>query len=502
MGLNMSQRISSGYSDIQLLSDLRKAVEDCRQQIQLMNQDRPFVIVVCGAFSTGKTSLLNALLGCDLPTGVNPITKRITRLVYGSRKRIIAVDKNNGNEYELSESTAAALIKYGDGDRLLENVYIRFEIPSPMLEKGIEFVDTPGFEDDSKKKLDQLTKEEIRKGDFCIVNFTSNHFGTMNEMDFLEELQNLTNGNFTIVLNCLNYLNQPGAIGDLEYRANSILKNFGNATVGYGKYFMVDSREGHVYLDNLDKWLSKFIHEHGEEIRVDAIKSRILTRIHDESERGKEAFQKTMDNIQALHQDAIEKMEKEYFPIQLGKHERQKRLENVQRSIMAVFETNAMSAIEAKLHSISPSDFNDQAFHAIREGISTYCSDVYKRINVQFPEIKGIHLELEGLPLRIIKAELLSRTRSLFDPDRYLLGATEYYYNDFYPKSLQTTREVTFPPFRERMYKYFEDAKRKLTVQLCANLKPNNQSEIGKEKQFADSLAKELLNLAALRNSV
>jgi hypothetical protein len=49
-----------------------------------------FEIALFGRVSSGKSSLLNYVLGSDvLPVGVNPITAVPTRVVYGSQPRLI-----------------------------------------------------------------------------------------------------------------------------------------------------------------------------------------------------------------------------------------------------------------------------------------------------------------------------------------------------------------------------------------------------------------------------
>ena len=51
-------------------------------RLALSDSARPFRVVFCGVFSSGKTSLINSLLASSfhLPEGVNPVTKMVTRI--------------------------------------------------------------------------------------------------------------------------------------------------------------------------------------------------------------------------------------------------------------------------------------------------------------------------------------------------------------------------------------------------------------------------------------
>jgi GTP-binding protein EngB required for normal cell division len=109
-------------------------------------EDNNFEVALFGRVSSGKSSLLNRLLGFDLlPVGINPITAVPTRLQYGSKVRAI-VSYGTGRDEEVSISDFAGLVSEKGNPGNLKNVMrALIEVPSDRLSEGIVLVDTPGL---------------------------------------------------------------------------------------------------------------------------------------------------------------------------------------------------------------------------------------------------------------------------------------------------------------------------------------------------------------------
>lgn len=480
---------------IQILKKVRKAANYSKKQMKKLNQERPFVIVVCGAFSTGKSSLINALFGCNLPTGNNPITKRITKIAYGITERIIICDKKKGEEYEVSHDTANAVITYGRQDPYMETLEIRYELPSSLLKRGVVIIDTPGFEDDAKEMLDKITQKEIKKADFCIVNFACNHFGDKKEREFLENLQTLTGGNFVMVLNCSNYLNGLEALRDLEKRADMILGEFGNKRVGYGKYFVVDSRRKQSDLDGLDKWLEELVDHDGKSIQQDAILSRTAETVKNALKEGDDAFTNNLHHISVLQAIKEKDIETQIHAIQRGRHKKVEELRGRQNKTINEAEAELLEKVRNGLSGISPEAYNDNAFATIERSMAFCYQQVYKEVSSRFPETKNVQPSIGGINMQITQAVLLSRERSYFSLDRYILGAREYYYNDYLTETMKKVREVTIPEFRSRLNQYFQEAETLLITTLCIQEIDRQDQEIKETYTYLEKLSQELLNL-------
>jgi len=109
-------------------------------------EDNSFEIAIFGRVSSGKSSLLNAMLGIDvLPVGVTPITAVPTRLLYGETPVVHVWFANRTPERfdiaHLSEFVAEQLNR--GNEKHVTRIVV--QLPSPRLREGIAFVDTPGL---------------------------------------------------------------------------------------------------------------------------------------------------------------------------------------------------------------------------------------------------------------------------------------------------------------------------------------------------------------------
>ncbi len=125
----------------------------------LFHADNPFLIVFVGPFSSGKSSLINALLGEEiLSVGPVPTTDRITILRYG-------------------ESTQK--VRGGDFDTLFHS--------SPLLKK-VSFVDTPGLESIFQKH-EEATRKFLHRADVVLLVMLATQAITASNLDYMKRLQ-------------------------------------------------------------------------------------------------------------------------------------------------------------------------------------------------------------------------------------------------------------------------------------------------------------------------
>lgn len=107
---------------------------------------RGLELAVFGRVSTGKSSLLNRLLGSDvLPVGVTPITAVPTRIAFGREPRL-RVWFADAPSRELGISALAEYASERENPANVKRVLrLIVELPAPFLESGVTLVDTPGL---------------------------------------------------------------------------------------------------------------------------------------------------------------------------------------------------------------------------------------------------------------------------------------------------------------------------------------------------------------------
>ena len=105
-----------------------------------------FYVVCVGQFKRGKSTLLNALLDTTvLPTAVVPVTSTVTIVRHG--ERLAARMRFRGRDWEDCDPAAIGLYvseQHNPGNEK-DVLAVEVTVPSPLLERGLCLVDTPGL---------------------------------------------------------------------------------------------------------------------------------------------------------------------------------------------------------------------------------------------------------------------------------------------------------------------------------------------------------------------
>ncbi len=136
----------------------------------------PPVIAVVGRFSSGKSCLINALLGEEvLPYDIAPTTAKLTRLVYGKLRRLYLTDRQG----KTHQKRLSDLPKFVDQTQLNHQltdsiVELTVHLPSRLLKNGLMLVDTPGFEnpnDAHREEHNHQTEKALQEATACLLVF-------------------------------------------------------------------------------------------------------------------------------------------------------------------------------------------------------------------------------------------------------------------------------------------------------------------------------------------
>jgi GTP-binding protein EngB required for normal cell division len=104
-----------------------------------------FEVAFFGRVSSGKSSLLNYLLGCDvLPVGVLPVTAVLTRLRRGDHPELVVRFQISQPQRMPAERIAEYVTEEGNPDNKYRVTEVEVYLPSSRLAQGVAFIDTPG----------------------------------------------------------------------------------------------------------------------------------------------------------------------------------------------------------------------------------------------------------------------------------------------------------------------------------------------------------------------
>lgn len=148
------RRLTKTGDEVQVLSKLERAITqhglvDYRGRLAAILdrlESKSFEIALFGRVSSGKSSLLNHIVGTNvLPVGVNPITAVPTRMVFGASPRIlVTVAGQSPQAFEIGRIAEFVTEQQNPANKKrVERLIV--EYPSDRLRDGVVLVDTPGL---------------------------------------------------------------------------------------------------------------------------------------------------------------------------------------------------------------------------------------------------------------------------------------------------------------------------------------------------------------------
>jgi GTPase Era involved in 16S rRNA processing len=185
----------------------------------LFHADHPFLVVLVGPFSSGKSSILNALLGQPdlLTVGPVPTTDRISILRWG----------------EQSQRMSSG----GDVDTVF--------YPAPLLQK-VSLVDTPGLESVFQKH-EETTRKFLHRADVVLLVMLATQAMTARNLEYLQTLKEFGK-KVILVINQADLLTSEEAQSVRDY----VLEQ-SQARLGYKPdVWMVSARQGQAAKSGLE----------------------------------------------------------------------------------------------------------------------------------------------------------------------------------------------------------------------------------------------------------
>lgn len=183
--------------------------------------DKNVNIAIVGQFSSGKSSLLNLILGRDcLPTGVVPVTFKPTFLRY-AKEYFLRVEFEDGSDVITNIEELALYTDQRNEVKQAKSLHIF--APVALLEK-ITLVDTPGLNANANDTLTTLS--ELKNIHGAIWLSLIDNAGKKSEEDAIKANLELLGENSICVLNQKDKLNTEELNNVLNYAKSVFLKYF------------------------------------------------------------------------------------------------------------------------------------------------------------------------------------------------------------------------------------------------------------------------------------
>ena len=217
----------------------------CRDKLDTLKhrvEEERFHLAVLGRFKRGESTLLNALLGADVPpTSVIPLTSIPIFLQYGPAlgAKVILPSGAIGDvfAYGTADQLAKFLAEYVTEEHNPANRRgvreVEVEHPSPLLRRGVVLIDTPGIGSTFRHNT-EATLNFLPQCDAALFIVSRVRPISEVEVDFLKEILDKTARTF-FVLNKTDYL-----AGDELAETIGFLKQALKDHVGIGE-------EAHVF---------------------------------------------------------------------------------------------------------------------------------------------------------------------------------------------------------------------------------------------------------------
>lgn len=243
---------------------------------QPVGEYTPFVVSFVGRFKTGKSSLINALLGMDiLPTKATTATTVITRIIYGPT--MCAYVRERGNLRPVSIREAQEVILNHKVSDVNNTPDVIFELPVDWLKGNIELRDTPGMDDSAQNGLlEAIALNALKDTDLCVLVYDAYQFISAKEREITQKAQEQLGGNIVFAVNRTNLINSIEGLNQVEKAAKTVFSGMGNDLVGNDRHYLMCSAPGMVDLDGFDVWL-KDILAPGHTDRLNSLRKRAVS---------------------------------------------------------------------------------------------------------------------------------------------------------------------------------------------------------------------------------
>ena len=248
---NMLSQVNEGISDLSevctslTLEDHTHSLNENRTRMQ----NRIFSVGIMGEFRRGKSTVINALLGKEIvPSDIVPTSATLNYIRWDAKPRAEINFKDGSSQEVPVEDLSKYVTKITEeAERMAETVdNAAVYYPCHFCQNGVEIVDTPGLNDDSR--MTEISEKVIPTLDAIIMVLVPDSPFSISEADFVRtKVMSSDLGRIIFVLNKIDQVDEedrPRLIASIKEKIQKAVLE--KQAAMYGE----DSSE---YLDAKDK---------------------------------------------------------------------------------------------------------------------------------------------------------------------------------------------------------------------------------------------------------
>jgi hypothetical protein len=301
--------------------------------------ERCFRVAIVGEFSTGKSALVNALLGEDLlPTALEACTAVVTRIRCAGEDESpgVSVRFRKSGKRTVPREQLRELLTFESREE--DDIPMEAEVVVPQgsfLDHGIELIDTPGVNDPDARG-EQVTLGFLPQADAIIFITHASRAFKESELEFLRDrIGEPDRDRVLFAINACDILEDAEDFDDLRDRAAQVLAGSYESP----QVHLISARAGLAARQGEDSeaWTSCGM------LAFAAALDHLLA-----DERGEAELQRFEAHANQFHDQLKRKLEAEIQDLGMDDAIRQRRCERVRERIILLEQAGAEAVSEAK----------------------------------------------------------------------------------------------------------------------------------------------------------